>query len=235
MVKTEEYYKNYWVGAKECREKRAYYERLYAHLLPKIRHNPSDRILDVAGGNGQFLKYLGVQDADVLDISPSGLEVAKQSGFNPILGDIQGRFPIPEDTYDTVFLFEVLEHLHSPLVTLSEIFHVLKEGGILYVGQPNMRADGVQHVRRYYPKELAADLKKSGFKIEWVDYVPAYTMRDSILSDIRKNSSWSRKVIQCVNLCLSFLPWKIRYRMAHFWPERFALLAVLKASKHRGA
>ncbi len=228
---TEAYYKNYWVGEKESRIQRGYYDRLYARIRHRLIVSPAERVLDVAGGNGQLLQYLGIRNADLLDISDSGLAAARAAGFGTVRGDIEKRFPIAENTYAAAFLFEVLEHLHAPLRTLAEIHHVLKPGGILYIGQPNMRADGVHHVRRYYPGELISDLKKCGFAVEWIDYVPAYSMPDAILSDIRSNPSWIRKAVQCVNYLLSRLPWLIRYRMARALPDRFALLAVVKAIK----
>lgn len=232
-LSTEELYKNYWTDAAKIRAKRRYYERLYQRILPRIQWEKDDRILDVAGGNGQFMQYLGVRKADVLDISRSGMDACEKNGFHGVWGNIESRFPMAEETYDVVFLFEVLEHLHRPNKTLSEIHHVLKPSGALYIGQPNMRADGVHHVRRYYLKPLLEDLKKTGFSIEWVDYVPAYSMRDSIVSDIRKNSSRWRKAIQCVNLVLSFLPQGVRYAMAKAIPDRFALMFVVKAKKSR--
>lgn len=227
----ETIYRDYWEGEAQAREKRDYYERLYGKLKHRIQWQEDWKILDVAGGNGQFMRYLGVKQADILDISASGLEAAKHFGYWPVSGDIQKRFPMAENTYDAVFLFEVLEHLPQPNKTLSEVHHVLKPGGVLYVGQPNMRADGTHHVRRYYLKPLLNDLEKTGFAVEWIDYVPAYSMRDSILSDIRKNPSWARKAVQCVNYGLSLLPRAVRYRMAHWVPDRFALLFVLKVRK----
>ena len=168
-----------------------------------------------------------------MDISQSGLEEAEKYGFNTIYGDIQERFPIEKEKYDAAFCFEVLEHLHYPNKALAEIHNVLKNRGILYLGQPNMRADGVHHVRRYRLKELLVDLEKTGFAIEWADYVPAYSVRSAILSDIRKNRSWIRKTIQCLNLVLSYLPWHIRYQLARWVPNRFALIFVVKAVKKR--
>ena len=224
-------YKDYWAGEAEHREKRAYYERLYRDVRHRLRVEEDWKVLDVAGGNGQFMRYLGIRQADILDISESGLEQAKRFGHRAIYGNVQKRFPIEENVYDAAFLFEVLEHLPQPNKTLTEVHHVLKPGGVLYVGQPNMRADGVHHVRRYYLKPLLSDLEKSGFSVEWTDYVPAYTMRDSILSDIRKNPSWIRKAVQCVNLALSLFPRAARYRMARLIPDRFALLFIVKAVK----
>ncbi len=226
-----EVYKDYWAGQDAERERRDYYERLYRGIRHRIEIKEGWKILDVAGGNGQFLKYLGVKDADILEISASGIEAARQKGYNTILGDVEKRFPIPEETYDCAFCFEVLEHLHRPNKTLVEIHNVLKSQGVLYVGQPNMRADGLHHVRRYYLRGLLEDLDKSGFKVEWIDYVPAYSMPEAIVSDIRRNPSFIRKAVQCVNLTLSLLPEAFRIRMAHVIPDRFALIFVVKAVK----
>ena len=226
-----EVYKEYWTGQEAEREKRDYYERLYRNVRPKIVVESAWRVLDVAGGNGQFMRYMGLPQAEILDISESGLAAAEKNGFKTIAGDIEKRFPVPEETYDAVFCFEVLEHLHRPNKTLTEIHNVLKPQGVLYVGQPNMRADGIYHVRRYYLKDLLDDLDKAGFRAEWIDYVPAYSMPEAIRSDILRNPSRARKAVQCVNLCLSLLPYPVRYRMAQAVPDRFALLFVIKAVK----
>ncbi|MBI4432095.1 MAG: class I SAM-dependent methyltransferase [Candidatus Omnitrophica bacterium] len=228
-VHAQEYYKDYWKDEALQRTRRAYYQKLYDRVRSRLQVRSGDKILDVAGGNGQLMQYLGFKGAHILDISQSGLEAARQAGFHAIFGDIGKRFPMEAASYDVAFCFEVLEHLHYPNKTLCGVHDVLKAGGVLYVGQPNMRADGVHHVRRYRLNELIDDLKKAGFAIEWTDYVPAYSMRDSIVSDIRRNPSYWRKAIQCVNLTLSLLPFGIRYRMARIWPDRFALLFIVKA------
>jgi SAM-dependent methyltransferase len=225
------YYKDYWTGEAAERDRRSYYERLYGRIADKLRPAEAARVLDVAGGNGQFMRYLGVRDADIIDISESGIKAAARSGYRVHLGDIEARFPFEPGTFDAAYCFEVLEHLHRPNKTLAEIHNVLKSDGVLYVGQPNMRADGTHHVRRYYLKPLLSDLEKCGFCVQWIDYVPAYSMRDAILSDIRKNPSLLRKAIQCANLAFSFLPRAVRHRMARAVPDRFALLFVLKAVK----
>jgi len=223
-------YKDYWVGVGEEREKSAYYERRYDHIVHRIHVAPGSKVLDVAGGNGQLLRFLGIRQADVLDISESGLEAAKRAGYGAIQGDVEQRFPMEGAGYETAFCFEVLEHLHHPERTLSEIFRVLKPGGVLYVGQPNM-PEGGDHVRRYYLGPLREALNKAGFGIEWVDYVPAATAPEGHLDDIRRNPSWSRKAKSFMWLFYSLLPFKARYATACKWPDRFGLIFVVKAVK----
>lgn len=45
--------------------------------------------------------------------------------------------PLPDESQDLVFFDNVLEHVESPLLSLSEIFRVLKPGGITYLTTTN--------------------------------------------------------------------------------------------------
>lgn len=182
-------YKNYWSNENwEKREKRQYYQKLYSRVKSRIAVPADARVLDVGGGDGHFTHFLGIknENVDIIDISDSGRDIANRIGFKTINADIEKRFPFPDAVYDAALCFEVLEHLCAPDITLSETNRVLKPNGILYVGQPNMRADGVHHLRRFYLQNITGILEQNGFKIEWVDFVPAFTMRDAIIDDIKK-------------------------------------------------
>lgn len=225
-------YKDYWKNENwKKREKRKYYQRLYSRVKRSFVIPANAKILDVGGGDGHLMYFLELKNVDIIDISDSGLEIANKVGFGIIKADIEKEFPISNDSYDAAFCCEVLEHLHSPDIAIAETHRVLKERGILYIAQPNMRADGVHHIRRFYLQDTVNILIKNGFSIEWLDFVPAFTMRDAILDDIKKTSSIFRKFKQSIALILSFLPWRIRYIMARIIPNRFALLFIVKAIK----
>ncbi len=222
-------YSDYWNGSWENRERRNYYQRLYKDVKPRLSVSDGARVLDVGGGDGHLMHYLGIQDAEILDISDSGLEVAASRGYRTIKGDLEKPFPVTCDTYDYAFCFEVLEHLHHPEITVSQTLRALKPGGVLYVGQPNMRADGTHHVRRFYRKDIVNLLQQCQFEIEWMDYVPGFIVRDAIWDDIRKASSWLRKIKQMIALGISLLPRKALYFFAKTLPDRFCLIFVIKA------
>lgn len=224
-------YEDYWENAWEAREQRRYYQKLYQDVRKRLGVPPGSKILDVGGGDGHLMHFLGIREAEILDISSSGLAVAKSKGFKTVPGDLEKKFPFPDSVYDVAFCFEVLEHLRFPEVPVSETYRVLKNGGILYVGQPNMRADGVHHVRRFYKKDIVDLLTRYGFTIEWIDYVPGFIMRDAIWHDIRKTASWFRKIKQTLALGLSHLPRPILYQFARWIPDRFCLIFVVKAVK----
>ncbi len=228
-------YTDYWKDSWETREKRDYYHRLYQDVKQRLVISPGAKVLDVGGGDGHFMHYLGVREADILDISDSGLQVAAAHGYRPIKGDLQKPFQVVENSYDAAFCFEVFEHLHHPEVTVAETFKALKPGGVLYVGQPNMRADGVHHVRRFYKKDTVALLETAGFAVEWIDYVPGFIVREAIWDDIRRTSSWFRKMKQGVALCISLLPRIVLRYLAQKIPDRFCLIFVIKAGKKTGS
>jgi SAM-dependent methyltransferase len=53
--------------------------------------------------------------------------------------DFETGFPFPDGSFDIVTAFEVIEHvIGSPRVFLDEAFRVLRPGGLLYLGTPNV-------------------------------------------------------------------------------------------------
>lgn len=227
-------YSGYWNDQWKCREERAYYHNLYRGMRHKLTVPNGARVLDVGGGDGHLMHYLGIRQADVLDISDSGLRVAAGHGYHPIKGDLEKPFPVSPGSYDAAFCFEVLEHLNHPEVTVSETCKALKPGAVFFVGQPNMRADGVHHLRRFYKSDITELLEQSGFGIEWIDYVPGFIVRESILDDIRQTPSWFRKIKQTGALLLSLLPRPVLYGLARLLPNRFCLVFVIRAFKKAG-
>lgn len=227
----EKFYKKYWEKEFEKRNKVNYYQRLYNVHKHKLVLNHSNKIIDIGGGNGQFLQYLGIKKAHVLDISESGLACAKKLGYITIKADLQKRFPLAENSFDTAYCFEVLEHLEYPAKTLTEINNILKKNGVLFIGQPNTPADGIHHVRRIYVKELIDDLHKTGFKIDFIRYVPAFNKWQRNFHAVLNAKSAFQKIIFLLAHILTFIPFRIKLFLAYKFPNRFALLYIIKSSK----
>ena len=63
--------------------------------------------------------------------------------------------PLPSESQDVVIFDNVLEHVESPLVSLTEIFRVLKPGGITYLTTTNRHrislvGDNAEYKVRFY-------------------------------------------------------------------------------------
>jgi SAM-dependent methyltransferase len=93
-------------------------------------------------------------------------------------GDIEKGLPYEDNFFDTVYLGEVIEHLHNPGMVLKEVRRVLKEDGVFIMDTPNAysaekfvrwifaRKENLgdpTHVIIFTPGSLIALLKKNGF------------------------------------------------------------------------
>src|SRR5450759_494176 len=65
---------------------------------------------------------------------------------------------LPEKTYDIVFLINVIEHLTDPVITLAQIYRILKPGGITFIHAP------LAHLYYFNDRTIEGILRKSGFQ-----------------------------------------------------------------------
>jgi SAM-dependent methyltransferase len=89
-------------------------------------------------------------------------------GAQPCLFGNASRLPLCDESFDTVILLEVLEHLEEPQKALAEIRRVLKPGGTLILTIPFLYPvhDAPFDFQRYTRFGLERELKASGFHIE---------------------------------------------------------------------
>jgi SAM-dependent methyltransferase len=73
-----------------------------------------------------------------LDISPEAL--AKHELLDDaIVGDVE-TYPLPEEEFDVILCWTVLEHLVHPRAAFENLARALKPGGLLVIGVPNVRS-----------------------------------------------------------------------------------------------
>ncbi|MDQ0287513.1 SAM-dependent methyltransferase [Desulfofundulus luciae] len=133
------------------------------------RHLPGgSRVLDVGCGDGWLAEALpgyewhGVEPDSVLR------EKALAKGIRAEPGRA-GELPFPDGHFDTVCLFDVLEHLPEEGPALHEVRRVLRPGGLLFVSVPlhpelwSEHDERCGHYRRYRKGEVVGFLKKYGF------------------------------------------------------------------------
>jgi 2-polyprenyl-3-methyl-5-hydroxy-6-metoxy-1,4-benzoquinol methylase len=93
------------------------------------------RLLDVGCGSGEFLVLAAERGWSVagVEVSEAGAAVARRRGLTVHL-DIEA---LPEDHYDAVTLWNVVDFFSHPVEQLRQIRRVLAPGGILFVRTPN--------------------------------------------------------------------------------------------------
>lgn len=96
------------------------------------------RHLDVGCSSGSVLSVsrdLGFQCQGV-EPAPEAAATAQKLGLEVFQGYLQ-EAGFPDDHFDIITLFEVIEHLTEPLDLVSEIRRILKPGGVLLIGTGN--------------------------------------------------------------------------------------------------
>lgn len=97
-------------------------------------------------------------------------EVAQRVRF---LGASGAALPFPDDSFDTVLLGEVLEHLEKPEPVLDEVARVLRPGGVVAVTVPFGLSPHHDHRDTFYPANLL-DLIGGRLRPESIELVDRY-------------------------------------------------------------
>jgi SAM-dependent methyltransferase len=97
--------------------------------------------------------------------SENAVRVDINAGVRPdIVADVQKGICFPDGHFDTVLMFDVLEHLEDPFRALEEVKRVLKGGGTLYLTVPFcFPRHGVEYFRF---SDLALRKMLEGFDVE---------------------------------------------------------------------
>jgi len=91
------------------------------------------RLLDAGAGEGRYRSYFAHLHYVGIDLAV-GDAAWDYSGLD-VIGDL-AHLPFENGTFDMVLCLEVLEHLPEPLLTLQELYRVLRPGGQLYFSVP---------------------------------------------------------------------------------------------------
>jgi SAM-dependent methyltransferase len=103
--------------------------------------------------NGGILLDLGAGPQQFRDLTHSkftvcAVDAVADPGIN-VVCDINEKLPFKSDTFDVVFLSNVLEHVHNPSGLSSEIYRVAKKGGFI-IGTVPFLMQSHQRPHDYY-------------------------------------------------------------------------------------
>ncbi|MEW6558326.1 MAG: methyltransferase domain-containing protein [Elusimicrobiota bacterium] len=138
------------------------------------------RLLEVGCGNGGYLKFMQNLGWKVLgiDIDAEALKIAKEKfNLSVILGSLE-EIKFPENSFDIIATFHVIEHIPNPITFLKECYRILKPKGRLIISTPNAESlahkifkencrilEPPRHFYLYSLFHLKKLLKNFGFKI----------------------------------------------------------------------
>jgi SAM-dependent methyltransferase len=111
----------------------------YDHQFAYNHIKEGESVLDIGCGSGNFLNRIKDKTSKVtgLEFNPKAIEQCKAAGLAVYADSIEQHSETHADTYDTVCLFQVLEHINDIKSFLDASLKVLKKHGRLIIGVPN--------------------------------------------------------------------------------------------------
>lgn len=136
---------------------------------------PVERVLDVGGGTGRAARVLDVPDRVVVDAS-RGMLRRVPPGLGRVLASATD-LPVADGGADAVVIVDAFHHLPNHDRVLSEVYRVLRPGGVLVVrdfdratvrGRLLQAAEYALGMESTFltPAELEARLDAAGFEAE---------------------------------------------------------------------
>lgn len=165
--------------------------------VPALPEKRSGKILDVGCGTGDTLALLKELGWDVygLEIDKNAVAIAQKRGLRNVkLGTCEGIETYPDNYFDAIRLYHVIEHLPNPWLCLKLIRKKLKPGGELILGTPNCHSvtaklfgkfwynlDIPRHLFIFSPSALSKLIITQGFIDVRVEFCSAGGIVGSIL------------------------------------------------------
>ena len=109
-----------------------------ASKVVKFTERNAGRVLDIGCGTGDRLDVWRSKgfEAYGVETSPSADYARDHLKLNVVRGDLfSARFP--DQFFDLIMLYNVLEHTHSPGAVCQEVHRILKKNGCLIIQVPN--------------------------------------------------------------------------------------------------
>ncbi len=141
------------------------------------KDGPGVRLLDVGSGYGDFLHHALQAGWQVrgFEFSPAVAETCrKKYGIAVEVGEIFD-LRLPDNSFDVVAMWHVLEHMRDPLAVLVRCYELLAPGGLLAIEVPNLNflarksyrypLSVTLHLYHFSPATLSALVRMSGFQV----------------------------------------------------------------------
>jgi 2-polyprenyl-3-methyl-5-hydroxy-6-metoxy-1,4-benzoquinol methylase len=180
------------------------------------------KILDIGCGAGDTLVLLKKVGWDTygLDMDKFAIENAKKRGLHHImLGTYKSLSKYPDNYFDAIRLYHVIEHIDNPGLCLELMRRKLKKNGELVIGTPNVDSvitsvfksywynlDSPRHLFLFSPKTLGRLAKQKKFTVQKIEYCAAGGIVGSIQYILDKAFHTKTNLIHKLYIVLLFYP-----------------------------
>jgi 2-polyprenyl-3-methyl-5-hydroxy-6-metoxy-1,4-benzoquinol methylase len=141
-------------------------------------NSPTRRLLDVGCHIGVMIELAQARGWEAWGVEPSlwAAEQARARGLHVVTGTL-ATAPIPENYFDVVTMWDVIEHLTDPAAEIRHVHRVLKPGGVFAIHTIDIestfaRVMGARwpwlmemHLYYFSPRTLSKMLAQNGFRL----------------------------------------------------------------------
>lgn len=111
-------------------------------VLAVLPHRSKSAYLDCGCGDGEFTlqmaNKIGTKNIYGIEIIDSEIKKAKKNGIKVNKVDLDSIFPYPDNKFSVITAIQVIEHLFEVDNFVSEIYRILKPGGIVVISTENL-------------------------------------------------------------------------------------------------
>lgn len=177
--------------------------RSKCRLVKKLSALQTGSLLDVGAGTGAFSYTMQEAGWQVTGLEPDATaRTNAQEKYGLVLLNPDELYHLPQQTFDVITLWHVLEHVHDLHGYLSAFHRILKPGGKLVIAVPNYTSNDAAHYGAYWaaydvPRHLyhfsPASMKQlvtaKGFSMESIHPMWFDSFYVSMLSEKYRNGS----------------------------------------------
>ena len=159
-------------------------------------------LLDIGAGTGAFVHAMHQKDWKVSGLEPDAATREKAyENYKITLQSTDTIFDLPENEYEVISMWHVLEHVHTLKPYLHQCFKSLKQHGRLIVAVPNYTSFDAKYYKKYWaaydlprhlyhfsPASMSTLLNEIGFEIVSIKPMWYDSFYVSLLSEKYKQS-----------------------------------------------
>jgi 2-polyprenyl-3-methyl-5-hydroxy-6-metoxy-1,4-benzoquinol methylase len=171
------------------------------NLVQKETGKQQGKILDIGCGTGAFLNTMKEANWNTTGLEPD--DTARKKALE--LYKIEARpsheiFDLPNDSYDAISMWHVLEHVHQVQEYIAQLKNMLTANGKIFIAVPNYTSYDAQHYGAYWaaydvprhlyhfsPASMKTLVEQHGLKIKKIKPMWFDSFYVSMLSEQYKN------------------------------------------------
>jgi SAM-dependent methyltransferase len=161
-------------------------------------------LLDFGCGTGYFLARARERGFDVFGLEPDeGARLLAESKHGLKVSSLDELGNLPQNKFDVITLWHVLEHVYELNETMNSLVRVLSDGGKMVIAVPNAASwdcrhygknwaawDVPRHLYHFTPGTLKSLLDKHGLVIQRALRMPLDVFYIALLSEKNSRNAW---------------------------------------------